>query len=66
MIRNTQKPPPSNVWRVENMANHRYTQITVPMDRYVRSLTPRAKVWVSGLEGSLVLVLFTSLVFYVH
>ena len=48
------------------MANHRYTQITVPMDRYVRSLTPRAKVLVSVLEGSLVLVLFTSLVFYVH
>jgi hypothetical protein len=48
------------------MANHRYTQITVPMDRYLRSLTPRAKVWVSVLEGSLVLVLFTSLVFYVH
>lgn len=48
------------------MTNHRYTQIIVPMDRYVRSLTPRAKVLVSVLEGSLVLVLFISLVFYVH
>ena len=47
------------------MTNHRYTQIIVPMDKYVRSLTPRAKFWVSVLEGSLVLILFTSLIFYV-
>lgn len=47
------------------MTNHRYTQIIVPMDKYVRSLTPRAKLLVSVLEGSLVLILFTSLVFYV-
>ena len=47
------------------MMNHRYTQIIVPLDRYVRSLTPRAKIWVSVLEGSLVLVLFTSMFFYV-
>ncbi len=48
------------------MTNHRYTQIIVPMDRYIKSLTPRAKLWVSVLEGSLVLVLLTSLVFYVQ
>ena len=48
------------------MTNHRYTQIIVPMDRYVRNLTPRANVWVSVLEGALVLVLFASLVFYVN
>ena len=48
------------------MTNHRYTQIIVPMDRYIKSLTPRARVWVSVLEGSLVLVLLTSLVFYVQ
>lgn len=48
------------------MTNHRYTQIIVPMDRYVKNLTPRAKVWVSILEGSLVLVLLTSLLFYVQ
>ena len=41
------------------------TQIIVPMDNYVKSLTPRAKVWVSVLECSLTLVLLTSLVFYV-
>ena len=66
LIRNTQKPPPSNLWRTENMTNHRYTQIIVPMGRHVRSLTPRAKIWVSVLECSLVLALCTSLVFYVH
>ncbi|GJM14226.1 MAG: hypothetical protein DHS20C12_26290 [Pseudohongiella sp.] len=48
------------------MTNHRYTQIIVPMDKYVKSLTPRAKVLVSVLEGSLVLVLLTSLMFYVQ
>jgi len=47
------------------MPNHRYTQIIVPMDRYVRRLTPRAKRWVSVLEGSLLLVLFASMFFYV-
>lgn len=47
------------------MTNLRYTEIIVPMDKYVKNLTPRAKVWVRVLEGSLVLVLFTSLIFYV-
>ncbi len=46
------------------MTNHRYTQIIVPMDNYVKSLTLRAKVWVSVLECSLTLGLLTSLVFY--
>lgn len=47
------------------MTNLRYTEIIVPMDKYVKRLTPRGRMWVSVLEGSLVLVLFTSLVFYV-
>ena len=47
------------------MTNHRYTQIIVPMDKYVRSLTPRARVWVGVLEASLVLILFASMFFYV-
>ena len=47
------------------MTNHRYTQIIVPMDKYLQNLTPRGKVWVNVLEGSLTLVLLTSLVFYV-
>lgn len=45
------------------MTNHRYTQIIVPMDKYVKSLTPRARAWVSVLEGSLFLILLTSLFF---
>ncbi|MBL4572171.1 MAG: hypothetical protein JKY86_03740 [Gammaproteobacteria bacterium] len=44
------------------MTNQSYTQIIVPMDKYVRSLTPRARRWVSVLEGSLALVLFASLI----
>lgn len=48
------------------MTNHRYTQIIVPMDKYVKSLSPRAKAWVSVLEGSLFLVLLISLVYYVR
>ncbi len=47
------------------MTNHRYTQIIVPMDKYVRSLTPRARAWVTVLEVSLLLVLFASMFFYV-
>lgn len=46
------------------MTNHRYTQVIVPIDRYIESLTPRAKVWVNVLEGSLFLILLTSVVFY--
>jgi len=46
------------------MMNHRYTQIIVPIDRYIRSLTPGAKAWVSVLEGSLFLALLSSVVFY--
>ncbi|NKB32114.1 MAG: hypothetical protein GKR91_03355 [Pseudomonadales bacterium] len=48
------------------MTNHRYTQIIVPMDRYVNRLTPKAKRLVAILEGSLLLLLFTSVVFYVQ
>lgn len=47
------------------MNNHRYTQIIEPMDKYFHRLTPSAKKVVHVLEGSLVVVLLTSLVFYV-
>ena len=47
------------------MTNLRYTQMIVPMDKYVKSLTPKAKAWVSVLEGSLLLLLFISMFFYV-
>jgi len=47
------------------MTNLRYTEIIVPMDNYVKGLSPRAKVWVSVAEGSLLLVLFISMLSYV-
>lgn len=46
------------------MTNHRYTQIIVPIDKYLRSLTPRGKAWVGVLESSLLIVLTMSLFFY--
>lgn len=47
------------------MTNHRYTQIIVPMDKYVKSLKPRERAWVGVLEVSLVGILFASMFFYV-
>lgn len=46
------------------MKNLRYTEIIVPMERYVNRLTPKAKMLVRVLEGSLLLVLFISVVAY--
>jgi hypothetical protein len=46
------------------MSNHRYEQIIVPIERYVSRLTPRARRLVNLLEGGLLLVLATSVVFY--
>ncbi|NQV68623.1 MAG: hypothetical protein HQ498_01220 [Pseudohongiella sp.] len=48
------------------MTNHRYTQIIVPIDKFVNRLTPRAKILLKMLEGSLLLVLLTSVVFYIQ
>ncbi|MEX0963538.1 MAG: hypothetical protein WDZ52_05790 [Pseudohongiellaceae bacterium] len=47
------------------MTYHRYTQIIVPMDKYVRSLTLKGKLWVGMLELGLLLALFSSMFFYV-
>lgn len=47
------------------MKNLRYTQILLPIDRYVARLTPKAKLVLRMLQGSLVLVLLTSVVFYI-
>ncbi len=47
------------------MTNHRYTQVIVPMDKYVKSLSPRERAWLTLLEASLLLVLFASMFFYV-
>lgn len=48
------------------MRNYRYTQIILPIDRYVSRLTPKAKMLLRMLQGSLVLVLLTSIVFYIQ
>lgn len=47
------------------MKNLRYTELLKPMDIYFNRLTPAAKRFVHLLEGGLVIVLLTSLVFYV-
>ncbi|MFK7863617.1 MAG: hypothetical protein AB8B95_05240 [Pseudohongiellaceae bacterium] len=48
------------------MNNYRYTHIIEPLDRYFAALTPAAKKAVHVLEGGLVMVLLTSLVWYVQ
>jgi|GEM_PF-480349 hypothetical protein len=52
--------------RLITMTNHRYTQIIVPIDRYLNRLTPKAKKLVVLLEGGLLLALFTSIVFDIN
>ncbi len=47
------------------LMNHRYTQILKPIDRYVAQLSPLQRRFVSVLEGSLLILLVTSVVFYV-
>ncbi len=47
------------------MSNLRYTEIIKPLDDYVEKQTPKTKTVIHYLEGSLVVVLFTSLIFYV-
>lgn len=47
------------------MSNYRYYQILVPIDRYVRTLTPRGRLLLALAEGSLLLMLLGSLLFYV-
>lgn len=46
------------------MKNHRYTQIIVPLDRYVNRLTPQARKFLGVLEGGLFLALFVSVALY--
>lgn len=47
------------------MKTHRYTQIIVPIDRYVSRLTPQARKLLGVLEGGLVLLLISTVVLYV-
>lgn len=46
------------------MKTHRYTQIIVPLDRFVNRLAPQSRLFVGLLEGSLVVFLLTSVVLY--
>jgi len=48
------------------MKNLRYTELRVPIDRYISRLTPKAKLLLGMLEGGLFLVLFTSVLLYTH
>ena len=48
------------------MTNHRYRQLIVPMDRYVRSMTPKGRTLLAMAEGGLLLVLLTSVLFYIQ
>jgi len=47
-----------------HMKLHRYTQIIMPVDRYISQLAPRVRKLVIVMEGGLVLVLLTSVLFY--
>jgi len=49
-----------------HMKLHRYTQIIVPIDRYVSQLAPRFKNVVILMEGGLALLLLTSLLLYIR
>ena len=45
--------------------NHRYTQILLPIDRYVAQLNSWQRGLVRVLEGFLLLMLVSSVMFYV-
>ena len=46
------------------MPNHRYTQIMAPAERYISRLSPTAKKVLVICEGSLLMLLVTSVHFY--
>jgi len=48
-----------------HMKLHRYTQIILPLDRYVSRLAPHTRKLVNVLEGGLVLLLLITLQFYI-
>lgn len=48
------------------MTNHRYRQLIVPIDRYVRTMTPRGRALLAMAEGGLLLVLLSSVLLYVQ
>ena len=48
------------------MTNHRYKQLLMPIDRYVRRLTPRGRTLFAMAEGGLFLILLASVFIYVQ
>lgn len=48
------------------MSNHRYRQLILPLDRYLRTLTPRGRALLAMAEGGLLLVLLSSVLFYLQ
>lgn len=48
------------------MTNLRYTQLIAPLDRYVHTLSPRARKLLALAEGLLFLLLTGSVLFYVR
>lgn len=60
-------PPSLNPkdWR-HTMTNHRYRQILVPVNRYVGRMSPARKRLLAMVEGSLLLLLASSVMWYVH
>ena len=48
------------------MKNYRYEHLIMPINRYIEQLTPKARRLVKYVEGGLLLVLVTSIVFYVY
>lgn len=48
------------------MNNHRYTEIILPINRFVRQMSPKAKHMLTLLEGGLLLVLAASVALYIY
>lgn len=48
------------------MTNLRYTQLIAPLDRYVHTLSPRARKLLALAEGLLLVLLSVSVLFYLR
>ena len=51
---------------VNMMNNHRYPEIILPINRFVRQMPPKAKQILALLEGSLLIVLAASVAIYIQ
>ncbi|MDA0689080.1 MAG: hypothetical protein O2948_10615 [Proteobacteria bacterium] len=48
------------------MTNHRYRQILLPVNRYVGRMSPARKRLLAMVEGGLLVLLASSVMWYVH